>query len=1082
MKIKLFLFLTFLLITSCNNNKVFKIISPVNSGVEFRNDVKETQSLNILDYLYFYNGGGVSIGDIDNDGFVDIFLTSNQGPNKLYKNLGNLKFVDVSVSAGITGNSSWSTGSNMVDINNDGLLDIYICSVVGINGFFGNNELYINNGDLTFTESASKYNLDFQSYSSSTAFLDYDNDGDLDMYLLNHAIHTPESFGNVNLRNQRNMLTGDKLLRNDDGKFIDVSSESGIYGGVNGYGLGVSISDFNQDGFPDIFVGNDFHEDDYFYINNQDGTFSEKSRDYFNYSSRFSMGNDNADLNGDGFPEILSLDMLPEDEKVLKSTEGDYNFQIQNLITNQYGYHLQYTRNMLFKNNIDKKFSEIGLMSGVAATDWSWSSLFADFNQDGLQDLFISNGIPKRPNDLDFIKFVSSDQIRNKIDNTRLVDKEALELMPEGYAKNYFFEGSDGISFKNVSDSWVKQGKTVSGASAYGDLDNDGDLDLVVNNFNDFADIYINKTNKSKNYIKIKLKYLAKNIFGIGTKVYAYYNNSIGYKEMYTARGFQSSSEPIIHFGLGDIQKIDSLRIIWPNKKFKVLTNVTPNQTLEITYSYDDNDYLYFSKSNNEYLFQKNDNNLGIDFNHIEDNYTDFIRQKLIPFKFSDRGPASVVGDINNDGKQDIFFGGSKLLKSKFFLQGDSKFYEKDFSDIINDSISEDVSALIDDFNNDGMNDLLIGTGGADYSNKSLALKNNYYSSNGKELIKQNFTDTYNNNSTLISSDYDNDGDLDIFVGNHMITNDYGRIPNSYLLNNDKGIFNISSNLKDNKLGMVTDAIWTDFNNDGFQDLIIVGEWMSPIFIKNNNGNLKIVDMLDKNLSGLYQSIQEFDIDDDGDLDYLLGNWGLNSKFVADDNYPMYMYYDDFDSNGSTETIISINKNGKYYPIENLDNLSSQLVHLRKKFNNYKEFAGKTIDEVIDKEKLEESKIFMINNLKSGYLQNNGSKFDFVPFDNRLQVSPITSFLRYDFDSDNKDEVLVAGNYHGVKPFHGLLSSMNSYLIESNISIIDGANIGLNLIGKSVRNMNIIDFETNKYLIVTINDSEVEIYRIKKYD
>ena len=330
-------------------------------------------------------------------------------------------------------------------------------------------------------------------------------------------------------------------------------------------------------------------------------------------------------------------------------------------------------------------------------------------------------------------------------------------------------------------------------------------------------------------------------------------------------------------------------------------------------------------------MFQKNDNNLGIDFNHIEDNYTDFIRQKLIPFKFSDRGPASVVGDINNDGKQDIFFGGSKLLKSKFFLQGNSKFYEKDFLDIINDSISEDVSALIEDFNNDGMNDLLIGTGGADYSNKSFALKNNYYTSNGRELIKQTFTDTYNNNSTLISSDYDNDGDQDIFVGNHMVTNDYGRIPNSYLLNNDNGVFNISSDLKeDNKLGMVTDATWTDFNNDGFQDLIIVGEWMTPIFIKNNNGNLKIVDMIDKNLNGLYQSIQEFDIDDDGDLDYLLGNWGLNSKFIADDNYPMYMYYDDFDSNGSTETIISINKNVKYYKIENLDNLSSQLVHLKK--------------------------------------------------------------------------------------------------------------------------------------------------------
>ena len=395
----------------------------------------------------------------------------------------------------------------MVDINNDGLLDIYVCSVVGINGFTGSNELYINNGDNTFTEKSAEYGLDFKTYSSAAAFLDYDLDGDLDMYLLNHSIHTPESFGNVNLRYKRDFMTGDKLLKNDNGKFIDVSEEAGIFSGVNGYGLGISIADFNNDTYPDIYIGNDFHEDDYYYINNGNGTFTESLREFFDYSSRFSMGNDNADINGDGFPEIISLDMLPQDEKILKSSQGDFDFQIQNLVNKQFGYHYQFSRNMLFKNNKDKMFSEIGILSGVSATDWSWSSLFSDYDQDGNIDLFISNGIPRRPNNLDFIKFVSSDEIRKKINNTRLVDQEALNLMPEGYANNYFFKGNDNFIFQDKSNEWVNQKETVSGASAYGDLDNDGDLDLVVNNFNDYASIYVNTTDQSNNYLKVKLDY-----------------------------------------------------------------------------------------------------------------------------------------------------------------------------------------------------------------------------------------------------------------------------------------------------------------------------------------------------------------------------------------------------------------------------------------------------------------------------------------------------------------------------------------------------------------------------------------------
>ena len=1069
-----------ILFIGCNKdaNLLFKNPSSQDTGVNFTNTIKESNELNILDYLYFYNGGGVALGDINNDGLVDIFLSGNQVKNKLFLNKGGLKFEDISEKATVAGNSSWNTGAIMGDVNGDGLLDIYVCAVVGINGFYGYNELYINNGDETFTESAQKYKLDFDSYSSNAAFLDYDLDGDLDIYLLNHAVHTQESFGRASLRNKRNNQTGDKLLRNDGGFFTDVSEEAGIYGGVNGYGLGISVADFNKDGYPDMYVGNDFHEDDYYYINNGNGTFTDKLKEYFGHTSRFSMGNDVTDINHDGLPDIISLDMLPEDETVLKTSDGDDNIQTQKMRVKNFGYHYQFTRNMLYVNQSNSPYLETALLSGIAATDWSWSSLFADYNQDGEQDLFISNGISKRPNDLDYINYVSSEQIQKKINNTKLVDQKALKLMPSGEIQNYIFKGTKNLTFENKSSSWISNNKTVSGATAMADLDNDGDLDLVVNNINEEVSLYINQTNDKANYLQLKFNYKELNKFGIGTKVYAYSNSLLQYKELYTVRGFQASSEPAIHFGFGKNKNIDSIKIVWPNRTYQTLKNIKVNQKLTIIPNNTKPLNKPLNSSETKKLFKKVKGNLGIDFTHQEDNYIDFNRQKLIPYQVSDRGPATAIGDLNNDGKKDIFFGGSKFKSSKIYLQKDSIFIEKNIESLTKDNKREDVVALIADFNKDQKNDIIIGTGGADFYNKMKPLLDSYFVQTDSSFIEQKLPEYFENASVIKTNDYDNDGDLDIFIGNNAVSNNFGAIPNSYILKNEEGKFSILENQPFQNAGMITDAIWQDFNADGFTDLIVVGEWMSPKFYKNNNGNFYEEKYIDEKLKGLWQKVIPFDIDNDGDTDYLLGNWGNNSKFKATKEQPLKMFYADFDGNDSTETIVCNYKNNKYYPILGLNELASQIVSLRKKFTTYKSFAGKSIEEIFEASVLKKATVLEVNTLASGYLKNNNNNFTFIPFKNELQISPISSFLEYDFNNDGKKEILIGGNYFGVTPFHGRFNSFPGALIYNEREIVLGNTIGLDFTNKVVKNLNIITLNNKSYLLVTINNNQAQVYQL----
>lgn len=1073
--------LSFLLITCNNRSRLFDKIEPSNSGIEFKNSLRSTQDFNIIDYTYFYNGGGVAIGDINGDGLIDLFFSGNQVKNQLYLNKGNLEFENITENAGVSGNNSWDTGSVMGDVNGDGLLDIYVCAVVGLKGLKGHNELFINNGDNTFSERSHEYGLDFESFSSTAAFLDYDQDDDLDIFLMNHAVHTPESFGHASLRNVRAYETGGKLLRNDSNRFVDVSEEANIYGGINGYGLGVGISDFNLDGYPDIYVSNDFHEDDYLYINNKDGTFREQGKQAFTCTSKFSMGNDIADVNHDGYPDVITLDMLPEEEEILKRSVDEENVSIMKLRTEQYGYNYQFPRNMLQINLGNGRFAEVALMSGVASTDWSWSALFADFDQDGNQDLFVSNGIPKRPNDLDYLKYVSSDQVINVIGTTKLVDEKALTMMPSGLAHNYIFKGSGNYGFKDMSSSWLPEELTSSTAAAMGDLDNDGDLDLVVNNIDELASIYINQTDNSASFLKINLRYNKPNLYGIGTKVYSYSGGVLQFKELYSSRGFQSSSDPAIYLGFGKSTHVDSIKVIWPNGKIQLIKNIETNQSIVITYDQNRINANSPVIKTQSLLFERIDpKEIGLDFVHEEDRYTDFDRIKLLPYQQSDRGPATAVGDINNDGLVDVYFGGSKHIPGEFYLQKNNGFVKLDIPAILQDSIKEDVEAIMEDLNNDGKTDLFIGSGGADFYYNSKPLLDSYYVANDTSFSATEIENYYENASCVKPYDFDKDGDIDLFVGNGSVSKDFGKIPKSYLLINDHGNFNAIQRELFDELGMVTDAVWDDYNKDGLIDLIVVGEWMEPVFLKNIGRSFERDACLEKKLGGLWQMIVPFDIEEDGTTEYILGNWGLNSKYKASGSNPLRMYYYDFDKNDEAETIIALEKNGAYYPLDGFDMLASQIPNLRSRYSTYQSFAGQTIEQIFENDKLEKSVVFEVQELASGYLRKKNGKYDFVSFPMEMQISPIMAQIKYDFDLDGKEEVLVGGNYFGVQPFHGRFGSFEGAIIKSDGKILGGNSLGLDLVNLSVRHFSLISLGSKVFLLVTINNGKAQLYNINK--
>ncbi|MAW15277.1 MAG: hypothetical protein CMC25_02550 [Flavobacteriaceae bacterium] len=1082
MKNQFLVFVLGILIISCDS-KTFELKDNNLIGVNFSNNLKFNDDFNVYKYRNFYNGGGVALGDINNDDLLDIYLTSNQGENKLFLNLGDFKFKDITEFARVGGEKAWSTGVTMVDINGDGYLDIYVCNSGDVQGDNKQNELFINNGDLTFKESALEYNLNDKGFSTHANFFDYDKDGDLDVYILNNSFQAIGSFDlRRNERPKRDVLGGDKLMRNDNGYFNDVSESAGIYGSVIGFGLGITIGDIDGDNWDDIFISNDFFERDYLYLNQKNGTFKEDLINRMNSISGASMGADIADIDNNGTNDIFVTEMLPSDYKRLKSVttfEGwdKYKYNVKN------GYHHQFTRNVLHLNIENNKFSEVGRFSGVEASDWSWGALFFDFDNDGLKDLFIANGIYKDLTDQDYLQYISNKEVINSIVSKNKVDyKKLVEIIPSNPISNHSYKNLDGLKFENFNNSGLEN-PSFSNGSAYGDLDNDGDLDLVVNNVNMSAFIYENQTNKKANYIKFKLIGENRNIFSVGAKVYIKTNGVKQMQQIQSARGFQSSVDLRPNFGIGKNTKIDA-KIVWPSGKTKNLFNLEPNQTITL-YEKDAVADLKNKISEKENIFRK----VILDsiVNHEENNYVDFNKDRLLFHMCSSEGPNLAFGEIDNSGYNSLFLSGSLGNYIKSF-QVDKNNLIKSGNKILSEKLDfENSVILLLDVDNDNDLDLYIGSGSVELSKFSEKLYDRIYINNGKgkfNLSGQKLPDVDHKISTGTASfeDIDKDGDLDIFVGERLKINNYGLPSSGFMLVNDgKGNFSnqtqkLSPEL--NEIGMITDSEFSDIDNDGDKDLVIVGEYMGIEIFTNDNGYFSRLKSDLGELKGWWNEIQIEDLNNDGLDDLIIGNHGLNSRFEASKNNPIRLYHNDFDNNGFAEAIVCFTApNGKEYPYSLRHDLIDQIKTLKKTFPDYNSFKDLDIKKIIGVKPLSESILSEVNYLETSIFINEGNlKFRKIKIPKPVQFSPIYAIETFDFDYDGDMDIIMGGNLYNVKPEFGRYDASYGVYLEN----IDGEKFNFYNNGRGffvegqIRDLKVL----NDKIYVAKNNSDMEIFQI----